>query len=57
MPQEETREQATQGAPEPQFGTYPFSFTRYRLFPDSKIVIAQPGSNKEPPGESAFWRA
>ncbi len=39
-PQEETREQATQGAPEPQFGTYPFSFTRYRLFPDSRILGA-----------------
>jgi hypothetical protein len=34
IPQEQTLE-AGEEPPEPTFGTYPFSYTRYRLFPDT----------------------
>ena len=34
----EQRFPSTLGAPEPTFGTYPFSYTRYRLFPDRNDV-------------------
>jgi hypothetical protein len=34
IPQEQTLE-ASEEPPQPTFGTYPFSYTRYRLFPDT----------------------
>ncbi len=37
-PLEETREPRVEGATQPLFGTFPFSFTRYRLFPDSGLL-------------------
>ena len=37
-PTQETLEQAVQTVPEPLAGTYPFSYSRFRLFPDSGVI-------------------